>query len=234
MARPTVLDEVKKSEICALVTAGMPMTRIARYVGHDRKTIYRERQRDAAFDQRVRRAELTTDLAPLQAMRRAAETHWRAAAWIIDRDDRLRAERRATVRQPLFTRDDLQQMADDVKRLVERAVLSPFESERLLYQIDSLYLRATPSGGKSRRPARAAETGPSFEERLQFCDAYGEEISPEEEQAMVASILAKVRSEALDAEHIDAESPAEGFAPIAPVGRTKPRSPEGPQSPEGR
>lgn len=73
----------------------MQYYKVARYVGCNYKTIVRERQRDDQFDQQLRRAEMAADLNPLEAMRRAAATHWRAAAWMLERDERRsRANRR--------------------------------------------------------------------------------------------------------------------------------------------
>ncbi|TWT75808.1 hypothetical protein Pla123a_25900 [Posidoniimonas polymericola] len=96
MARPRVLDEGKQREVCALLTAGMTVREAADYLGCCEKTIRREQRRDEGFDERVRRARMHARLGPLQAVRQAAATHWRAAAWLVDRQDRQEErERRA-------------------------------------------------------------------------------------------------------------------------------------------
>lgn len=164
MGRPRVLDEEKKSEICALVTAGMSLTKVADYVGCDRKTIYREREQDEQFDQRMRRAGLACDLKPLEAMRRAASTHWRAAAWMIDRQDRREAERRA--RNVRFTKQELLELAEQVKQMVSRAALDPFDGPVLVQKIENLFVAAEP-GAVRRRPGQEPR-GPSVSESIKF------------------------------------------------------------------
>ncbi|TWT72673.1 hypothetical protein Pla123a_39690 [Posidoniimonas polymericola] len=100
MGRPRVLDEGKQREVCALLTAGMTVGEAADYVGCCVKTIRREQARDDDFDERVRRARMAARLGPLQAVRQAAATHWRAAAWLVDRQDRQEErERRARCEQ---------------------------------------------------------------------------------------------------------------------------------------
>lgn len=81
--RPTMLDEVKQREICALISAGCSVAHAARYVGCSARTIRRHAERDEAFAQRLRRSETGIRLTALESIRRASATHWRAAAWLI-------------------------------------------------------------------------------------------------------------------------------------------------------
>lgn len=83
--RPRALTETKLSEICALISAGCCITDAARYVGCAASTIRRESRRNSEFHERLRRASLNAELAPLGAMREAARRHWRAAAWLLER-----------------------------------------------------------------------------------------------------------------------------------------------------
>ncbi|MCG8448170.1 MAG: hypothetical protein MI725_01145 [Pirellulales bacterium] len=82
-----MLDETKKREVCALVAAGCSFDFAGRYVGCSAKTIRREGERDAAFGERLRQAQLSAQLEPLRALRSKATTHWRAAAWLLERVD---------------------------------------------------------------------------------------------------------------------------------------------------
>lgn len=82
--RPTVLDEVKQREICALLSAGCSVQHAAEYVGCSARTIRRCADRDDAFRERLRRAEAGIRLSALETVRRAAATHWRAAAWLLE------------------------------------------------------------------------------------------------------------------------------------------------------
>lgn len=151
-----MLDEGKLREICALATAGMSIAKIAKYVGCDRKTIYNARRENPDFDQRMRRARLSIDLNPREAMRRFATTHWRAAAWVLEREERQEAARRAALaaereaqRQAReaehFSRDDLTLLAEELKQLLGGALLDPFERPHLLDRIDLLFERAMPA-----------------------------------------------------------------------------------------
>src|SRR3972149_3390604 len=94
MPRPRALDELKRREICALVSAGCGIAEAARYVGCNPVTIRREAPRNAEFHEPLRNADLRAELSPLQALRQAAHTHWRAAAWFLERTQPDRFGRR--------------------------------------------------------------------------------------------------------------------------------------------
>jgi hypothetical protein len=83
--RPRALDEIKRREVCALVSTGCSLRRAARYVGCAHSTIAREAQQNDEFRDRLREAEVQAQLHPLRAIRKAASTHWRAAAWGLER-----------------------------------------------------------------------------------------------------------------------------------------------------
>lgn len=83
--RPRALDEIKRREICALVAAGCGLEWASRYVGVSARTIRREALRDEDFHDQLRRAELSSQLNPLKALQNATGTHWRAAAWLLER-----------------------------------------------------------------------------------------------------------------------------------------------------
>ena len=83
--RPRALDEIKRREVCALISAGCSLRRAARYVGCAHTTIAREAQQNQDFRDRLHAAETQAQLHPLLAIRQAAATHWRAAAWWLER-----------------------------------------------------------------------------------------------------------------------------------------------------
>ena len=87
MPRPRALDDVKRGEVCALVSTGCSLQTAARYVGCSAVTIRREATRNADFYDQIRQAEIACQVSPLRAMRQAAKTHWRAAAWLLERTD---------------------------------------------------------------------------------------------------------------------------------------------------
>jgi len=83
--RPRVLDDIKRREVCALVSTGCGIGDAAQYVGCSPATIRREALRNIDFHEALRRAELGAKLKPLQTLQKAAATHWRAAAWLLER-----------------------------------------------------------------------------------------------------------------------------------------------------
>jgi hypothetical protein len=83
--RPRRLDEAKLREICALVAGGCGLREAARYVDCAVNTIRREAQRNPDFRHQLRRSEMYAQLSPLRAMQQAVATHWRAAAWFLER-----------------------------------------------------------------------------------------------------------------------------------------------------
>ncbi len=165
MGRKRVLNERKKDEVVALVTAGMQLHKVANYVGCDVKTIRRERDACPAFDQRVRRAMVASDLRPLEAMRRASATHWRAAAWMLEREDR---QRNRTQAQPAFSARELAKLAERVAHVVNDEVGSPLTAKRIVQQIDDLFYVASVAAGGSPKTSKPKASGPSVAESMAF------------------------------------------------------------------
>ncbi|QDU57060.1 helix-turn-helix domain-containing protein [Aeoliella mucimassa] len=138
MGRVRVLDETKKREICTLLTAGMSYQRIASYVGCSRKTIVNERRADEGFDQRLRQARVAHELNPLHAMRKFAATHWRAAAWMLEREERLERARREERRQQRLQPSDIEQLAQRAHDLVKHADIIQLTGQPIAEQVAQL------------------------------------------------------------------------------------------------
>jgi len=83
--RPRALDDGKRREICALIAGGCTFQDAARYVRCSVNTIRREAERNPNFGEQLRQSENDAKLGPLRAMQHAAGTHWRAAAWLLER-----------------------------------------------------------------------------------------------------------------------------------------------------
>ena len=83
--RPRALDDTKRREVCALISTGCGFDAAADYVGCNPVTIRREAMRNPDFFEDLRKAELAAQIVPLQAMRKAASSNWRAAAWLLER-----------------------------------------------------------------------------------------------------------------------------------------------------
>lgn len=79
--RPRLLaDEEKRRTLFAMISIGSGREAAARHVGCSVWTISREAVRDPDFDRRLREAETSAELMPLQMLRKASGSHWRAAA----------------------------------------------------------------------------------------------------------------------------------------------------------
>jgi hypothetical protein len=109
LGRPRILDDVKRGQIVALVTAGCGLAAAARFVSCSVDTIRREALRNEDFRRALRGGEVRAQLDPLQAMRLAAKSHWRAAAWLLERANPEQFGRRSAAKcQP----DDLIKVVD--------------------------------------------------------------------------------------------------------------------------
>jgi len=172
--RPRALDQVKQREIIAVVTAGFGIERAARYVDCAASTIRRECRRNPNFDTELRRAGLTGELCPLQAIREAARKYWRAAAWLLERLD---PERFGKQNPRHIKPDQLEAFSSIIMEIVGREVANPQERHRIYDKISELQksterlmltVRDTPPRRRSRR--RASELTPAARDLLAEID----------------------------------------------------------------
>ena len=128
VGRRRSLDDAKQREICALVSAGCGIEQAARYIGCAPNTIRREALRNAGFSKNMRQARLSAQLQPLQAMQQAAATHWRAAAWMLERTDPEHFARHAPT---AFRPKQARALLSEVLAIVAAEVPDPLQYERL-------------------------------------------------------------------------------------------------------
>jgi hypothetical protein len=126
--RPFALDDAKRREICALVAGGCSLNEAARYVRCSLKTIRREMRRNPDFHEQFRRSEMFAQLAPLRAMQQAAGTHWRAAAWMLERAYPDRFARRNPA---AFSAGQARSLLNEVLQIVRSEVHDTFQHERI-------------------------------------------------------------------------------------------------------
>jgi hypothetical protein len=124
--RRRIMDPAKKVKFCQLIRESQTIEHAAEWVDVSIRTIQRERKRDEDFDHEVRLAlQATPD--PLTLMENAARTHWRAAAWLLER---TRPEQFA--RKPANTARDYQVEAA-LHMLLEAALAATAPAERLAF-----------------------------------------------------------------------------------------------------
>jgi hypothetical protein len=133
--RDRVLDAGKQREVCALLSAGCSLQAAAQYVGCATNTIRREANRDPDFGRRVREARLQAQLSPLQAMRKAANSHWRAAAWMLERADPEHFDRRPS---PAFRPRQARVLKHDILAVLNAEIENPDLLVRIRKQIKQL------------------------------------------------------------------------------------------------
>ena len=109
--RPRAFDETKQAELCALMSQGCNVERAAVYVGCSVSTIRRELRRNKEFNHRLATAIISAELDPLKALHRAAQKHWRAAAWLLER---LNAQRFAKQRVNVLKPEHLKSFIDQL------------------------------------------------------------------------------------------------------------------------
>jgi hypothetical protein len=142
LGRPRVLDDGKRREVCALISAGCNLEAAARYVNCSTATIRREAIRNEHFREELRAAEVRAQLDPLRAMRKAANTHWRAAAWLLERTNPRQFARQKT------NAWDPRELHDVVNAIVERAgeeIAEPETRDRVCRQLLAAAYRASRS-----------------------------------------------------------------------------------------
>jgi len=170
--RPRVLDETKQREICALVSAGCGVREAARYVGCSRSTIHREAQRNPAFRERLDRAAVYAELSPLRAMQQAVNTHWRAAAWMLER---TRPERFAR-RDPRALRpQQARALVADLVDIVNNEIIDPNRRDRIAKRVAAAMQFAMQDVRAVRR------TGRSLRRAMKFFDEKSRRHDPFEQ-----------------------------------------------------
>ncbi|MBA4104936.1 MAG: hypothetical protein C0485_04180 [Pirellula sp.] len=124
--RRRIMDPAKKVKFSQLVRESHSLEEAAEWLDVSIRTVQRERKRDEDFDHEVRLAlQATPD--PLRLMENAARTHWRAAAWLLER---TRPEQYA--RKPANTARDYQVEAA-LGMLLEAALAATAPAERAAF-----------------------------------------------------------------------------------------------------
>lgn len=146
-----IMTPARREKFCELLAESHTLEEASEAVGVSIRTVQRERKRDEDFDHEVLLAlQKTPD--PLKLMEQAARTHWRAAAWLLERQN---PEEYA--RKPVNTTSPKKVAA--ALRFVQEAALAamPAEFHETLYQhiqaaIDEAFAHCFPTMGKWETP----------------------------------------------------------------------------------
>jgi len=130
-----MLDDARQREVCALLSAGCSLQAAAQYIQCAPNTIRREAERNPDFGRRFREARLNAQLSPLQAMRKAAASHWRAAAWMLERADPDHFGRHPP---PAFRPKQAQTLKQDILAILSTEIEDPIVRQRVRRQIQHL------------------------------------------------------------------------------------------------
>ena len=159
--RPRALDEFKQREICALISAGCSFREAARYVRCDRTTIQREARRNPHFRRQLDEAAVAAELCPLKAMQQAVGSHWRAAAWMLER---TRPERYGRRDPRVFRPRQARKLLQDLVDMVDAEIRDPIVNGRVKHRLRDAIEEAVPGA-----IARSATTN-DLREAINFFD----------------------------------------------------------------
>ncbi len=79
------LDDQQRHDIITILSVGCSRETAAKHVGCNVNTIYEVAKQHAEFAQNIRQAESHHELKQLQNIHSAAEKHWQASAWMLER-----------------------------------------------------------------------------------------------------------------------------------------------------
>lgn len=131
------LDDYRKREVLAILSVGCSRRTAARYVGCSPSTIQRTAQRDAAFADELRKAELKAQILFMKNIAAAArkEPYWRAAAWALER---LNPEEFAPRKADLLTADQVRELLAEFAALIVEEVPAAKYRKNILRRLRTL------------------------------------------------------------------------------------------------
>ena len=202
--RPRALDEAKQRELCALVSAGASPQQAAKYVGCSVATLKRESSRNPEFGERFRRAQANASLAPLHAMRQAAQTHWRAAAWMLERTDPEQFDRR---RRHQLGAKELRALRRDLLEIFNDEIDHPVLRDRIAKRVKAAIDYAMRHAWDSRR------TGNELKAAMEFFDnRESKDLLPIDPWGFPDPFSARFRSNGLSQDNSSDQAAAENNA----------------------
>ncbi len=117
--RPRALNDDKQATVCSLIAEGASLRQAARFVDCDPNSIRREARRNDEFRRRLAKARSQASIYPLQTLRLATRTNWRAALHWLERID---PQHFARPDASIVTKREANQFVADLVESIERAV----------------------------------------------------------------------------------------------------------------
>lgn len=137
-SRPrSMLTEVKRREICAILAVGCSRTAAALYVGCHPNTIRKTAQREPEFAAAIEQAESQHEIKHLTHINAAAKEgrYWRAAAWALERTYPDRYSRR---RPHTITVDQISQVLAQFAGVILEEVTDEELQQRVFARLTDL------------------------------------------------------------------------------------------------
>jgi len=156
--RPPILDEIKRSEILAILHVGCTRRVAARYVGCSPQTIQRTADRDPEFALRLARAENQAEVSYLNNINRAASEprYWRAAAWALER----KYPNRYASRHPdVMTLDETREFLMRLAAILAEEVSDNEQRARIIRQAVRMLDEIRQSAETSRTDCQSVDEG---------------------------------------------------------------------------
>ena len=189
--RPRILDDKKRSEVITLLGVGLGLQEAARYVGCSVDTLRREMQRNEEFGDEARTAEVRAQIGAVRGLREAASTHWRAAAWYLERTNPRR-----------FSRPSLRTFRpDEIEAVFSDVIAAAAEEIEDLELRDRVCRRLTITGCRAARAlesdsARRVDPRSVIPVRKSAADLFFEQFEEEQQQAWENSAINRQNSNA--------------------------------------
>lgn len=148
----TVLNDVKRGEICAILAVGCSRATAARYVGCHVDTIRRTALREPEFHRALRQAESKHEVLHLTYINKAAKEgrYWRAAAWALERKY---PDRYAQRNPKMLTIEQVSQVLSQFAGVILDEVPQASDRKRILARLhalsSSLQLAVGGKGGRT-------------------------------------------------------------------------------------
>jgi hypothetical protein len=154
IGRPVEFGDGKRETFCALVGVGLSRRQAAEYLGIAPSTPLRAAERDDAFAELLRTAEMRCEMELMERMRRQCERSWRACVWMLEQ---IHPERYGKGKNNASTGPSVEQLFESFVALVEHKVADENLREQLFGELDQLMLEDFASDDSSPPPAPAGD-----------------------------------------------------------------------------